>query len=425
MTRWISVEGLDYLSVRKLALRYKLDPIAIEKALRATARPKVDEYNHGLFLVVPTLRITSKKTKSNLLRLRQEDDSSGNKNLEEAGGRSEEDHENSYIEESEGESDDSDESDDDDSDGEEDVMKAFLDLELETDSISIFLVESERTVITVQQKVGDSLDPLRKYLRNSWSKVRSKDHSFLLYSLLDVSTEALLPVLRKVVRCIDDLEDRLDDKSVSVEHFEIGGVRNVKKQLMYMHRVLRPMKPVLETAIESSEPTVAKYLRDVHSLMVQVLDDVSEGISRCTLLGDHYNTKVAQLQSEQSNRQNEVLYALTFVTILIAPMQLLTGIYGMNFAVMPELEWTYGYAYFWGLTVFLVAGVAGAIWRLGWLNIRQGPRRNEVPAAAEGSILKQRKRRRLSRLRLSSLSSKKKPVRSPMELRTPSKSPVR
>jgi magnesium transporter len=52
---------------------------------------------------------------------------------------------------------------------------------------------------------------------------------------------------------------------------------------------------------------------------------------------------VAQLQSEQSNRQNEVLYALTFVTILIAPMQLLTGIYGMNFAVMPELEWKYGF----------------------------------------------------------------------------------
>jgi Mg2+ and Co2+ transporter CorA len=140
--------------------------------LRATARPKVDEYNHGLFLVVPTLRITSKR-KTKLLRLREEqvDSDNNNENLEAS-------EENSYIEESDEEEDDSDDDDDDDDD--EDVMKAFLDLQLETDSISIFLVESERTVITVQQKVGDSLDPLRKYLRNSWSKVRSKDHSFLL-----------------------------------------------------------------------------------------------------------------------------------------------------------------------------------------------------------------------------------------------------
>jgi hypothetical protein len=34
------------------------------------------------------------------------------------------------------------------------------------------------------------------------------------------------------------------------------------------------MKSVLETAIESSESTVAKYLRDVHSLMVSDAMDV-------------------------------------------------------------------------------------------------------------------------------------------------------
>jgi hypothetical protein len=90
----------------------------------------------------------------------------------------------------------------------------------------------------------------------------------------------------------------------------------------------------------------------------------------CKSLLSVYIFQVADFQSEQSNRQAEVLYVLTFVTILIAPIQLLTGIYGMNFAVMPELEWKFGYAYFWGLSLSLMAFVGGGIWRMGWLDIK-------------------------------------------------------
>jgi len=38
-----------------------------------------------------------------------------------------------------------------------------------------------------------------------------------------------------------------------------------------------------------------------------------------------------------------VMRILTVVTIIVLPLGLLAGIYGMNFAVMPELSWKYGY----------------------------------------------------------------------------------
>ena len=34
--------------------------------------------------------------------------------------------------------------------------------------------------------------------------------------------------------------------------------------------------------------------------------------------------------------------------------------YGMNFKNMPELEWTYGYA--WGLSLILLSGFGPAVW---------------------------------------------------------------
>lgn len=140
-----------------------------------------------------------------------------------------------------------------------------------------------------------------------------------------------------------------------------------------MHRMLRPMRSVLDKALsdvslsDGSVSSLNKYFLDVHSHMVQILEDVEEGISECRDLSEAYNTKVAGYQSAQADRQSQVLYMLTFVTILIAPLQLLTGLYGMNFSVIPELEWKYGYLYFWSLAIFLMLLIGATFKRMGWL----------------------------------------------------------
>ena len=56
---------------------------------------------------------------------------------------------------------------------------------------------------------------------------------------------------------------------------------------------------------------------------------------------------VAQLreayQSQLAIQQNDLMKIFTVVTVLVLPLSLLTGWYGMNFAGMPELGWKYGY----------------------------------------------------------------------------------
>ena len=79
----------------------------------------------------------------------------------------------------------------------------------------------------------------------------------------------------------------------------------------------------------------------------------------------------------QNARMNKTLYALTVATICMMPFQCLTGtktqrevvefdgsltgLFGMNFKNMPELEWDHGYLMFWciaGLQITL-AGEGG------------------------------------------------------------------
>ncbi len=65
--------------------------------------------------------------------------------------------------------------------------------------------------------------------------------------------------------------------------------------------------------------------------------------------------------------QNDLMKVLTIVSVIGIPPTLVAGIYGMNFAIMPELHWRFGYLY--GLTVIAVTAVAPLFWfrRKGWL----------------------------------------------------------
>ena len=39
------------------------------------------------------------------------------------------------------------------------------------------------------------------------------------------------------------------------------------------------------------------------------------------------------------------------------PLTFLCGVYGMNFEVLPELQWNFGYALFWAVTLTIVVSL--------------------------------------------------------------------
>lgn len=65
--------------------------------------------------------------------------------------------------------------------------------------------------------------------------------------------------------------------------------------------------------------------------------------------------------------QNEVMKVMAVASVVGIPPTVLVGIWGMNFAVMPELKWHD--AYFWALGVIGLSIVAPLVWfrRRGWI----------------------------------------------------------
>ncbi len=66
-------------------------------------------------------------------------------------------------------------------------------------------------------------------------------------------------------------------------------------------------------------------------------------------------------------QQNNVIKVLTVASIVGIPPTLIAGIYGMNFKNIPELSWSYGYAYGLGVIVLSAILPLWLFWRRGWI----------------------------------------------------------
>lgn len=68
--------------------------------------------------------------------------------------------------------------------------------------------------------------------------------------------------------------------------------------------------------------------------------------------------------------QNDGMKLLTVVSFVgVAPM-LIAGVYGMNFKVMPELNWPFGYYYCLALIALSIAVPLAIFWQRGWFGDR-------------------------------------------------------
>jgi magnesium transporter len=175
---------------------------------------------------------------------------------------------------------------------------------------------------------------------------------FLLYVVLDELVDTFFPALDRIGEQVENLEgaifrDRPDNVSESI--YEL------RKQLIEIRRVAGPMRDAMVVLLRRDlglfSREAQRYLQDVYDHLIRVVEQV-EDYQDLTSSAIDVNLSIA------SNRVNEVAKTLTAYAAIFAAITLITGIYGMNFAHMPELGWRFGYAWALGLMV----AAAGGLW---------------------------------------------------------------
>jgi magnesium transporter len=220
-------------------------------------------------------------------------------------------------------------------------------LQLELRELNIFL--GSNYLVTVHSQPIRSIEKAKSLWRH-WADLAERRTGLPAYLLMDAIVDDYMPLL-------DDFSDRLDELEARIfESFQseaIHDIFRIKKQLIFLRRAIVPLRDVFNTLLRREQPIFSRetmiYFQDVYDHLIRVADSID------TLREIAGSTMDAYL-SVSGNRTNFVMKRLTSISAILMSITLIAGIYGMNFAFMPELGWRYGYI--GALASMLVVGLA-------------------------------------------------------------------
>ena len=162
--------------------------------------------------------------------------------------------------------------------------------------------------------------------------------AFVAYALMDTVVDRYFPLVEAIETDLEEVEDQI---------FERGSARwNIERLYALKHRsstVRHAVVPLLEVVGKlhgGRVPAVCQasqeYFRDVHDHLARIngaIDAVRDTIA----------TAIQVNLSLVTIEESEVTKRLAAWAAIFAVSTALAGIWGMNFEVMPELKWAYGY----------------------------------------------------------------------------------
>jgi magnesium transporter len=236
-------------------------------------------------------------------------------------------------------------------------MLELADNHLHSEQISIFL--GHHTVLTFQESPGDVWGVIRQRIQTAGSRLRANDASFLLHSLLDAIVDHCFPILEFYGDRLEDVEAEVLQRPMPAAIQEIHAL---KRELLLLRRAVWPMREVINSLQREPHDCMSDatrtYMRDIYDHLVQIIDIVETYREMATGLTETYISAMSQ-------RLNEVMKVLTIIGTIFIPLTFLAGVYGMNFRHFPEIEWVWGYPFFWGICLVT------AVTMLAWFRRRQ------------------------------------------------------
>lgn len=233
----------------------------------------------------------------------------------------------------------------------------------------VSLILGKNYLVTVQEEPDyDCFDPVRDRIRKAQGPIRQNKADYLAYSLLDAIIDGFFPVLEFYGERIEELEDEVVENPTRKT---LEKIYDIRRELLNLRRAVWPQRDAINRLIRDGNdlisPEVRIYLRDCYDHLIQVMDMVETYRELTSGLMDVYLSSV-------SNKMNEVMKFLTVMSTIFIPLTFIAGVYGMNFNTekspfnMPELNWYWGYIFFWMMMIAIAASLIFFFWRRGWFD---------------------------------------------------------
>jgi magnesium transporter len=271
---WIGLHEPTEHQMQEVGTVFGLHPLAIEDAVQAHQRPKLERYDETLFLVLKTVNYLPHDS----LALTRE--------------------------------------------------------VVETGEIMIFV--NGDFVVTVRHGEHGGLSDVRNRMDHDPEHMALGPFA-VMHAIADSVVDHYLEVTHLMSVDIDAIEEVAFTPGARTD---IEPIYQIKREVVELRRSVNPLSiPFARLQTEHKDlisKEVRRYLRDVSDHQLQVADQIAS-------YDDMLTSLVQAALARVGMQQNDDMRKMAAWAALLAVPTMVAAIYGMNFKVMPELNWTWGY----------------------------------------------------------------------------------
>ena len=218
----------------------------------------------------------------------------------------------------------------------------FLKTDFETEPVNFILKNS--ILVSIRDVELDTFNETFKKLFVNTRNFPTGYH--VLVALFETRVEKDADMIEDTTDMITELSQQINAESDHVDEDLLVQIKDLQEKVTIIRQNIMDKQRVISNFLkcdffpEELYPRLTMIIKDINSLF----DYTRFGFDRLDYLQDTFLGLV-------NIEQNKIIKIFTVVNVIFLPPTLIASMYGMNFKVMPELEWTFGYPFSIGLMI--------------------------------------------------------------------------
>ena len=231
--------------------------------------------------------------------------------------------------------------------------------QLQVGEVNVFV--GKNFVLSVRNRSQHSLLGVRERAEREPHLLRH-GAGFVLYALMDAVVDRYFPIIDAMETELEDIEAQIFVRGAA--RMNIEQLYGLKQRIMTVKHAVAPLMESAGKLWSGRVPSVCEgsreYFRDVYDHLTRIN-------STLDTLRDTIGTAIQVNLSMVTIEESETTKRLAAWAGIFAVATAFAGIWGMNFEVMPELKWQYGYPVAMGVIAATCFMLYRRFKRAGWL----------------------------------------------------------
>lgn len=226
----------------------------------------------------------------------------------------------------------------------------------------ISLAQFGQTVVLFYDNETPVMNVLLDRIHHGTGRVRTMPANYIASLMLDAVVDTQSGVSAFLLEQLEDMEEQILAGRTDRELFR--WIQDIRLVSVWVRRIMSNLEHELTAAVAPEatifDTTVLPFAEDVREHTEMLQDSLETRREQAASLIPLYT-------AISGAAMNEIMKTLTIIATIFIPLTFVAGIYGMNFAWMPELGWKWGYPVILGGMLVLAGGMVWYFRRRKWL----------------------------------------------------------